>query len=138
MICGKKIESGDFIKIFWNEYIGANDELSESGHMVVFLDFEEITDENWQKDGLVYYWSSNGSGYKTDKGYGVGKAPLSNVYRAISTHIDNPAAFNNAKNIQPDNVNAWLSALDGKYVASEEELIQAINGEKIYGFDKKE
>ncbi len=34
-----------------------------------------------------------------------------------------------------DNVNSFLSALDGKYVASEEELIQAINGEKIDGFN---
>lgn len=131
----KNIEPGDFIKIFWNEYIGANDELSEKGHMVIFLDYEEIIDENGQKDGLVYYWSSNGSGYKPDKGYGIGKARLSKIYRAISTHIDNPAAFNNAKNIQPDNVNSFLSALDGKYVASEEELIQSINGEKIKGFD---
>ena len=131
----KNLEPGDFLKIFWNEYIGADDEFSESGHMTIFLDFEEIVDENGKKDGLIYFWSSNGYGYMPDKGYSIGKSRLSKIYRAVSTHIDNPSAFNKVKDMQPDDVNAWLSALDGKHVASEKELIQAINGEKIKGFE---
>ena len=62
---------------------------------------------------------------------------LSKIYRAVSTHIDNPVAFNNVKKMKPDDVNAWLSALDGKHLASEVELIQAINGEKIKKFENK-
>ena len=127
----ESIEPGDFLKLFWNEYIGAEGDISERGHMVVFLHFEDIIDEEGNRDGVVYYWSSNGSGYKPDKGYGIGKSRLSDIYRAVATHIDDPAAFNNAVDMKPDDVDAWLSALDGRHVASEEELIRAINGETV-------
>ena len=125
----KSLEPGDFLKLFWNETIGAEGTLSESGHMTVFLRFEEFTDEHGQRDGIVYYWSSNGSGCMPDKGYGIGKARLSEIVRAVATRIEDPAAFNNAAAMMPDDTDAWLSSLDGRHVASEEELIRAIGGE---------
>ncbi len=127
----KSLVPGDFLKLFWNEYIGANDEASESGHMVIFLDLEEIVDENGEKDGIVYYWSSNGAGYMPDKGYGVGKARLTSIYRAVGTRIEDPAAFENAKDLAPDNEDPWLSALNGRHLGTEEELLAAIRGEIV-------
>ena len=125
------IESGDFLKLFWNQYIGAEGKVSESGHMVVFLHFEEFVNEKGNRDGMVYYWSSNGWGYNPDKGYGIAKARLSSIYRAVATHISDPSAFGNAANLMPDNVDSWLSALDGKHLASEKELLTAITGEPV-------
>lgn len=121
-----QIQPGDFLKIFWNEYIGGDDTAYERGHMVIYLDTEIIEDENGNKDGIVYYWSSNGSGYMPDKGYSISKARLSEIYRAVATHIDKPESFDNAKSIMPDDVDPWLSSLDGNHLGTTEELQSAI------------
>ena len=123
----RNIEPGDILKLFWNRYIGADDEHSERGHIVIFLDMKEIIDETWKKDAIIYYWSSNGSGFMPDKGYSIGKARLSEIYRAVATHIDDPAAFDNAKNIMPDDANDWLVSLYDGHLASEEEMLKELN-----------
>ncbi len=123
----KQIKPGDFVKLFWNEYIGANSSDSESGHMVVFLGFTESTDADGKRTGTVRYWSSNGSGYQPDRGYGISETKIASVYRAVSTRITHPEAFANAEKIMPDNTDTWLYSLNGSHLATEKELLQAIS-----------
>ena len=126
-----QVETGDFVKLFWNENIGGDSEADiwEAGHMVVFLQKVEAYNEAGERDDVIFYWSSNGSGYMPDKGYGVGKAPLSKIIRAIATRITDPAAFDNAKDMKPDNVDLWLYAIMDQHLATEEEMLTAITGE---------
>ena len=120
------------MKLFWNENIGGDREADiwEAGHLVVFLQRVEAVNEAGERDDIIFYWSSNGSGYMPDKGYGVGKAPLSKIIRAVSTHITDPGAFDNAKNIKPDDLDLWLYAINTQHLATEEEMLTAIKGEK--------
>jgi hypothetical protein len=67
---------GDFLKIFWNEHIGA----SEKGHSVVFLG-SEVEDG----EPMVSFWSSN-----EPDGYGVKKVPRSKVKRAVFSRLETP------------------------------------------------
>ena len=129
----RELKQGDFLKIFWNENIGYDEQsdIGERGHMVVFLRMDEFVNEEGVRDGLVYYWSSNGSGYMPDKGYGIATARLSSIYRAVSTRITDPAAFDNAKSISPDDTEKWLSGLDGARLATEDELLDEISGRKV-------
>ncbi len=122
----KGVKAGDILKLFWNEYVGADDNNSEAGHLVIFQRMEDAEDENGNKDPVIYYWSSNGSGYATDKGYSIGSSRLSKIYRAVATRITKPYAFNNAEKISPDNVDQWLSDIGENHLASEEELINAV------------
>jgi hypothetical protein len=70
---------GDFLKIFWNDGIGA----SEHGHSVIFL----RTD---RKDGVetVTFWSSNMPG-----GYGEKTVPRGRIRRMIFSRLEHPGAF---------------------------------------------
>ena len=124
-----QLKAGDFLKLFWNDRIGGDSETDtwESGHMVVYLDRVENYDEKGERDDILYYWSSNGSGYMPDKGYGIGKTRLSDVYRAVATRITYAGAFDNAKEIAPDNTDTWLHDIMDSNLASEEELISAIS-----------
>lgn len=123
----KNVKAGNILKIFRNEYIGCDDQNSEAGHLVVFLGMEDDKDEKGNPDPVIYYWSSNGSGYAPDKGYSIGSSHLSKIYRAVSTCITKPYEFNNAEKIAPDEVDQWLYDIGENHIASEQELIDAVN-----------
>ena len=72
---------GDFMKIFYTDQIGK----FERGHSVVFLG------TNIRK-GVTYfrYWSSN-----IAAGLSIKEAPVSVVYRAVFSRLENPEALEN-------------------------------------------
>ena len=125
-----RAKPGDFLKIFWNRYIGydaASPKNAESGHMVIYLGRVESYENN-TRDDWVYYWSSNGSGTMLNGGYGISRCRASKIYRAVLTRITNPAAFDNAKNIAPDNTDSWLYAIGINHLGTVSELKSAIVG----------
>ena len=121
------VRRGDFLKIFWNGYIGADSAHSESGHMVLFLGRQYAT-LNGRRDDIITYWSSNGSGTKIDGGYGVSTCRASKIYRAVRTRITDPAAFDRAKELPPLARDSWLCALESSYRGSVAQLKTAISG----------
>ncbi|MBQ9346483.1 MAG: S-layer homology domain-containing protein [Oscillibacter sp.] len=130
-------EPGDFLKIFWNSYIGADDTQkgkSESGHMVVFLGREVSYLDNGTRDDWISYWSSNGSGAQLNGGYGTSRCRASKIRRAVLSRVTDPAAFAKAAVIAPDNTDPWLSALDGRHLATVSELKTAITGADMYAW----
>lgn len=99
---------GDFLKIFRSNAIGA----SERGHMVVFIGSRYARNSSGQRDDIIYYWSSTGSGAKDSKrGYGVDSCRASAIYRGVLTKITKPSAFARAYSISPRNKNSWLASL---------------------------
>ena len=83
----EKARAGDFMKIFWNNEIGAK----ERGHSVVFLRTET-------EDGVEYvrFWSSNKPG-----GYGEKRVPRRSVMFAIFSRFENPENLSRATRIPP-------------------------------------
>jgi hypothetical protein len=73
---------GDFLKIWWNESIGA----AEHGHSVIFMG-------SGSHDGLptLSYWSSNVPG-----GFGIRTVPLSRIHRMLFSRFKNPDAISHA------------------------------------------
>lgn len=69
---------GDFLKIFWNDGIGA----SEHGHSVVFLGRNPAT-------GTLTFWSSN-----IPDGYGTRTVPLSRIHRLLFSRLEHPENLN--------------------------------------------
>ena len=69
-------QPGDFLKVFWNEAIGAQ----ESGHSVIFMGTETKDSEE-----MVAFWSSN-----QPDGYGVKSVPRSKIKRAIFSRLETP------------------------------------------------
>lgn len=124
----RNAEPGDFMKIFWDNnstsgkdngavigYNANSGELSERGHMVVFL--------GYTPEGDVKYWSSNGPGEHPEKnGYGIATTPKNRIQRVIFTRILVPENFNNAQYFMPDNEQSWLKSLDGKHRGTSSEL----------------
>lgn len=84
---------GDFLKIFWNDGIGA----SEHGHSVIFLGMET-------KEGVpcVRFWSSN-----TPGGYGEKSVPRSKIRRMLFSRLEHP-----------ENINRPLSSRTDSYLSS--------------------
>ena len=121
-----QVKPGDFVKIFWNEYIGCDNskKLYERGHMVVFLGKEILEDGKLK----IKYFSSNGSGakYQPDKGYGEQIVEAEKIYRAVATRITKPENFDNAKSIKPSYLDEWLHSLDGSHVADVNEMFSKI------------
>lgn len=127
-----RLQTGDLLKIFWDRntneenpsdsgaMIGVDnnkDTLDEAGHMVVFLGFTD--------NGDIRYWSSNGPGkVPAEMGYGEQVTKRTSIQRVVVTHIDNPLAFDNAKDISWDNEQVWLSDLNGKKHGTTAELEQ--------------
>lgn len=70
---------GDFLKIWWNNHIGAK----EAGHSVIYLG----TKPGSEGDTQLVFWSSN----KPD-GYGIRTIPLSKAKRLLFTRLENPRA----------------------------------------------
>ena len=120
-------QKGDFLKIFWNRYIGADESHSESGHMVIFLSRTRST-LNGKRDDIITYWSSNGSGTNPNGGYGISSCRASKIYRAVRTRITNPAAFDRAKELPPLARDSWLCALESSHLGTVAELKTSIAG----------
>lgn len=72
----KQAKPGDFMKIFWNDFIGS----TEKGHSVVFLG---TALENGQE--TVSFWSSNLPG-----GYGTKSVPRSKIRRMLFSRLEHP------------------------------------------------
>lgn len=96
-------KSGDFLKLFWNEEIGA----AEKGHSVIFIDRGTVEGQD-----VVTIWSSNQSG-----GYGVKQVPLSKVKRAVFSRLEHPERF--AKAVEMPERDAFLFSLLEKSVTPE-------------------
>lgn len=125
-----KCRPGDFLKLFWNDGIGRDDSgnTGESGHLVIFLSLTEAYNESGDRDDIISYWSSNGSGFMPEGGYGTGECRTSDIFRAICTRITCPEAFCNAEMIMPYDCDAWLASLDGSTFGTEQELLESIYG----------
>jgi hypothetical protein len=78
-------EPGDFLKIFWNDQIGAK----EFGHSVVYL--------GRGSNGTVIYWSSNKKG-----GCGRAEVPQSKIKRTLFSRFTDPARINYPDSLCPD------------------------------------
>lgn len=123
----EKVKPYDFLKIFWNDGIGCdNDDPAgdESGHMVLFLGRKVAYDSDGARDDIVTWWSSNGSHTDSNAGYGTESCPISKIYRAVATRITKPEAVDAAQNIDRFNVNQWLSSLNGSHHATVAEMKQ--------------
>jgi hypothetical protein len=86
----EQAQRGDFLKIFWNDQIGAR----ESSHSVVFLG------RGRTRDGIevVEYWSSNKNG-----GYGRAAVPLSKIKRMLFSRLESPERINQiGAGLKPD------------------------------------
>lgn len=90
---------GDFLKIFWNDGIGAK----EHGHSVVFLGTES-------KAGVehVSFWSSNIPQNHTPGGYGMKSVPLNRIHRMLFSRLEHPEAINRAL----PRTDSYLSSLE--------------------------
>jgi len=85
----EQAEPGDFLKIFWNDQIGAK----EFGHSVVYLKHFQ----NSEGIEVVQYWSSNKKG-----GYGRAEVPRSKIKRMLFSRLTNPDRINNVGNLGTD------------------------------------
>ena len=85
---------GDFLKIFWNDGIGA----SEHGHSVIFLGVETRDGVPWVK-----FWSSNIPG-----GYGEKSVPRSRIRRMLFSRLEHPENINRPL---PSRTDSYLSSL---------------------------
>ena len=128
------VEPGDFLKLFWNQYIGADASQkgkAESGHLVILLSREAAWAADGTRDDILTYWSSNGYGSQPAGGYGIGRCHLSDIRRVVAARVTDPAAFARAREIYPDVKDPWLSALDGRRLATVRELQASIRGEDM-------
>jgi len=96
----KQAKAGDFLKIFWNDSIGA----AEKGHSVVFLG---TTVENGQE--MVSFWSSNLPG-----GYGAKTVPRTKIHRMLFSRLENPQRLEEAAKLPEKD--RFLSSLEEKTV----------------------
>lgn len=87
---------GDFLKIFWNGYIGKR----EKGHSVIYLGQETI-----KGVPMIKFWSSSLS---TD-GYGVKSVPKSDAIRVIFSRLEFPENISNVSDI-PE-MDSFLSSM---------------------------
>ncbi len=122
---------GDLMKIFWNRnesrgsdsgaIIGCNDDRNadqEAGHSVIFMGC---------KGDTVTYWSSNGPGEHPElMGYGMGRCHKTAIQRVVFTRITRPERFNNVSKMAPDDVNVYLSDLNGKRHSTTAEMLRQL------------
>jgi hypothetical protein len=95
---------GDFLKIFWNDSIGA----AERGHSVVFLGVEKEKGEE-----QVSFWSSNQPG-----GYGSKKVPRSKIKRMLFSRLEFPERLEQVLKLPPRD--SFLAGLEEKSVSPED------------------
>lgn len=96
----KTAKPGDFMKIFWNESIGA----AEKGHSVVFLGTNV---SNGQE--TVSFWSSNQPG-----GYGSKEVPMSRIKRMVFSRLEDPSKLADVEKLPQKD--AFLASLEEKTV----------------------
>jgi hypothetical protein len=87
---------GDFLKIFWNNEIGAG----EHGHSVIYLGRESI-----QGVDCVSFWSSN-----TPGGLGKKSVPLRRIHRMLFSRLEHPEAILRASHLTP--ADRYLASLE--------------------------
>ena len=73
-------QPGDFLKIFWNNGIGA----TEHGHSVIFLCQDPTA-------RTLTFWSSNLPQNNIPGGYGEKTVPLSRIHRMLFSRLEHPA-----------------------------------------------
>jgi len=98
----KQAKPGDFMKIFWNESIGA----AEKGHSVVFLGTGSSNGEE-----TVSFWSSNQPG-----GYGTKQVPKSKIQRMVFSRVEHPEKLSELGKLQEKD--PFLSSLEEKSVSA--------------------
>ena len=74
---------GDFLKIFWNDGIGA----TEHGHSVIFLRQDSTA-------RTLTFWSSNLPQNNIPGGYGEKTVPLSRIHRMLFSRLEHPENIN--------------------------------------------
>jgi hypothetical protein len=94
-------QSGDFLKIWWSEEIGAK----EHGHSVVFLN----AGTNKAGDPVLTFWSSNIPG-----GYGVKEIPKTKAKRLLFSRITKPENIQNVAKLIPKS--EFLASMTSKSV----------------------
>ncbi len=92
----EKAEPGDFLKIFWNDGVGAN----EKGHSVVYLGRRGEAGEE-----EIQFWSSNQPG-----GYGVKWVSRSRMRRLLFSRLERPENIRRVLEIAPSD--SYLSRLN--------------------------
>lgn len=102
----EKAQSGDIMKLWWTEAIGAR----ERGHLTIYLS---------QTEDSLTFWSSNQSNPEGTPGYGIKTVPKTTVKHVLFTRITRPEAFTNAPSVGTD---PWLGSLLKKTVTMEEML----------------
>ncbi|MEI6872829.1 MAG: hypothetical protein WCL08_11155, partial [Verrucomicrobiota bacterium] len=100
----QKAKPGDFLKIFWNDSIGA----AEKGHSVIFANTGV---ENGEE--TVSFWSSNLPG-----GYGSKTVACSKIKRMIFSRLEHPERLEEVLRL-PDR-DTFLSTLEEKNVTPAE------------------
>lgn len=99
-------QPGDFMKIFWNDGIGA----SEHGHSVIYLG--RTTREGVE---CVRFWSSNIPG-----GYGEKSVPLGRIRRMLFSRLEHPSAISGTL----PRTDAYLASLQHRSSAAGEMAVQ--------------
>ncbi len=102
----EKAQSGDIMKLWWTEAIGAG----ERGHLTIYLS---------QTEDSLTFWSSNQSNPGGRPGYGTKTVSKSTVKHVLFTRVTRPEAFANAPSVGTD---SWLGSLLKKNVTMEETL----------------
>jgi hypothetical protein len=100
----QKAKAGDFLKIFWNESIGA----AEKGHSVIFA---STGMENGEE--TVSFWSSNLPG-----GYGNKTVARSKIKRMVFSRLEHPERLDAVLGLPPRD--GFLSSLEEKSVSPAE------------------
>lgn len=95
---------GDVLKIWWTPEIGGR----ERGHLVIFVR---------DLGSSIRVWSSHRARDGKPAGFGMRDIPKSVIARALFTRINNPAAFNRAPALPPEN---WLTRQLSESVSWEE------------------
>lgn len=96
----KIAKPGDFVKIFWNESIGA----AEKGHSAVYLGTNV---SNGQE--TVSFWSSNQPG-----GYGSKEVPMREIKRMVFSRLEAPSKLTDVAKLSRKD--AFLASLEEKSV----------------------
>jgi hypothetical protein len=99
-----RARAGDFLKIFWNDGIGA----SEHGHSVIYLG-----KESKQGSDMVTFWSSNIPG-----GFGRRSVPLVRIHRMLFSRLEHPEAILKATSIPLND--SYLASLERRSSTSVE------------------
>jgi hypothetical protein len=100
----KDARRGDFLKIFWNDSIGA----AERGHSVIFLGVQKVKGEE-----TVSFWSSN-----QPDGYGTKQVPRSKIKRMLFSRLDYPERLEEVSKLPEKD--DFLAGLEGRSVSPAE------------------